>query len=94
MEVYNLSVENAPEFFANGILVHNCAYAYNTWRENSEKPARTALQEELAELRRDGMDETSLARIAWNREQKIAAEERAKTRGIRLSRDLGAPRKT
>ncbi len=71
-----------------------CMYSYNTWRENSEKPARTALQEELAELRASGLDETSIARIAWNREQKIAAEERTKTRGIRLSRDLGAPRKT
>lgn len=24
MPVYNLSVEGEPEFFANGILVHNC----------------------------------------------------------------------
>lgn len=47
------------------------SYAYNTWRQNSEKPARTGLQEELAQLRKDGMDESSLARIAWNREQTI-----------------------
>ena len=25
-DVYNLSVESTPEFFANGILVHNCRY--------------------------------------------------------------------
>jgi hypothetical protein len=31
--VYNISVENVPEYFANGILVHNCAWKYpqETW---------------------------------------------------------------
>jgi hypothetical protein len=30
--VYNLSVENQPEYFANNILVHNCVrYALMTW---------------------------------------------------------------
>ncbi|MGD1215162.1 MAG: hypothetical protein ABR861_09270 [Terriglobales bacterium] len=67
------------------------SYAYNTWRQNSEKPARTGLQEELAQLRKDGMDESSLARIAWNREQAILAEERTKAKGIRLSRSLDPP---
>ena len=90
-DVYNLSVADAEEFFANGILVHNCSYAYNTWRENSEKPARTALAEELAQMKKDGMDDTSLARIAWQREQNILAEEKQKTKGIRLTKSLESP---
>ncbi len=67
------------------------AQAYNTWRQNSEKPARTALQDELAQMRKDGMDESSLARIAWNREQAILSEERTKAKAIRLSRSLDPP---
>jgi hypothetical protein len=27
MPVYNLSVAEVPEYFANGVLVHNCRYA-------------------------------------------------------------------
>jgi hypothetical protein len=27
-EVYDLTVEDQPEFFAGGILVHNCAIAF------------------------------------------------------------------
>ena len=91
IDVYNLSVENAQEFFANGILVHNCSYAYNTWRQNSEKPARTALQEELEQLRKDGMDSTSLARIAWIREQALQKRDKEQSKGIRLSRSLTVP---
>jgi hypothetical protein len=69
------------------------SYAYNTWRQNSQKPERTAMQEELEEMRRSGMDETSLARIAWQREQAIQAKEKECSKGIRLSRDLSAPRR-
>lgn len=91
--MFNLSVEGCPEFFANGILVHNCSYGINTWRQNSEKPARTALAEEIAELKREGMDDTSLSRIAWQRELKIREQEKQKEKGIRLSRSLDAPSK-
>ena len=33
VQVYNLEVEGEPEYFANGVLVHNCkwAYARETW---------------------------------------------------------------
>ena len=68
------------------------SYAYNTWRANSQMPARTALQEELAKLRAEGMDETSLARIAWNREMKIREDEARKKKGIRLGRSLEPPK--
>ena len=67
------------------------AGGYNTWRENSEKPARTALQEELAQLRKDGADETTLARLAWQREKAIQAQERQSAKGVRLSRALDIP---
>ncbi len=72
----------------HGAWEDDCAdetmYGYNTWRENSEKPARTALQEELAQMRKDGMDENSLARIAWNRELAIRKQEQKAEKGIRL----------
>jgi hypothetical protein len=32
VEVFNLKVEDVPEFFANGILVHNCSWAHNDLR--------------------------------------------------------------
>jgi hypothetical protein len=68
-------------------------YAYNTWRQNSEKPARTALQEELAQLRKDGADDTTIARLAFQREKEIQAKERTSARGVRLSKALDTPRK-
>lgn len=61
------------------------SYAWNTWMSESVKPKRQALQEELDELRRGGMDETSLARYAWKREQELRAEEQREGRGIALS---------
>lgn len=67
------------------------AQGINTWRQNSEKPARTALAEELAQMRKEGMDETSLARIAWQREQAIQKEEKQQSKGIRLTRGLDTP---
>lgn len=60
------------------------SYAYNTWRQNSEKPARIALAEELAQMRTDGADETALARYAWRREQELQKQERKAAKGIRL----------
>lgn len=70
------------------------SYAYNTWRQNSQKPARTALQEELEEMRRSGMDETSIARIAWQREQAIRKQEQEQAKGVRLSRDYSPPKRS
>lgn len=69
------------------------SYGINTWRQNSEKPARTALQEELAQMRRDGASETAIARTAWMREQSIQKEEKNQKRGVRLTRALETPRR-
>lgn len=45
--VYNITVLDCPEYFANGILVHNCAdaarYIMSTgpyWRQRPRNPAR------------------------------------------------------
>jgi hypothetical protein len=46
---------------------------------------------ETLQLRKDGMGETSLARIAWNREQTILSDERTNAKAIRLTRGLKAP---
>lgn len=70
------------------------SYAYNTWRENSEKPQRTALAEELAEMRKNGVDETTIARIAWQREQAIQAEEKKRAKGVKLGGVPTLPRKS
>jgi hypothetical protein len=67
------------------------SYAFNTWRQNSEKPERIALADELTQMRKEGMDETSLARIAWKREQEIQAKEHKASKGIRLTRSLAIP---
>jgi hypothetical protein len=58
-KVYNLHVEDCHEFFANGILVHNC-YAANTWFSGSEKPAEVAMQAKLKAYQKAGMDAFSL----------------------------------
>jgi hypothetical protein len=67
------------------------SYGYNTWRENSRMPARTKLEEEIQEMRRNGIDETTIARVAWKREQEIQAEERQAAKGIPLGPKLGTP---
>jgi len=69
------------------------AQALNTWRQNSEKPARTALQEDLAQMRKDGADDTQIARFAFQKEQEIQKTERNQARGVRLTRALDIPRR-
>jgi hypothetical protein len=70
------------------------AQGINTWRENSEKPARTALAEELAQMRKDGMDETSIARVSWLKEKAIQDAEGKAKRGVRLTKVLDVPRRS
>jgi len=69
------------------------SYGFNTWRQNSEKPARTALQEDLARMRKEGVDETTIARLAFQREKEIQAKEKKQAKGVRLGRSLDAPGK-
>jgi len=83
--VYNLTVEGAEEFFANGVLVHNCSYAWNTWKQESVKPELVTLEQEIDQMRRDGVDETSIARYSWRRQQEIRMAEQKAEQGIALT---------
>jgi hypothetical protein len=48
LPVYNLSVEGCPEFFANGILVHNCDSTRFITAEWGPAPAPLTLDEKIA----------------------------------------------
>lgn len=74
-------------------LYDETAGGYNTFCDDSEKPARTALEEEMEKLKKDGLDETSIARIRWHREQTLKDQETEKARGIRLGGPRRAPRR-
>ena len=70
--VYNLSVDGEGEYFANGILVHNCdtdLYT-NTFLTGDRKPDDVARAEKLKELEKKGVDQRSLAVIKWKLERK------------------------
>lgn len=45
LPVYNIEVEGEPEYFANGILVHNCKYLVMSYPE----PTARSLEERIAE---------------------------------------------
>jgi hypothetical protein len=52
--VYNLSVEGEEEYFANGILVHNCRYAIaGALLDPADKPKEELLREKLAGIKDD-----------------------------------------
>jgi hypothetical protein len=49
--VYNLQVDETPEYYANGILVHNCAFTSDFDRKKNDSPDRMdALVWALTEL--------------------------------------------
>lgn len=55
-EVYNLAVAECPEYFANGVLVHNCDAALYAWRAHKAflaQPAPNAKTPEEIERERD-----------------------------------------
>lgn len=73
LAVYNLSVDKCHEYFANGILVHNCiadAIAYRGVKERAEEAAIAA------ESKRNDIPVNSAAyrRLQWEREQREALE--------------------
>lgn len=65
-------------------LYDETSYAYNIWLTESVKPARQEMAEELEQMRNDGMDETSIARYAWQRDQEIRRKEQKTAKGIPL----------
>lgn len=66
--VYNLTVVNCPEFFANDILVHNCMYAFALSEELSV-PAKITSQP-LADY--TGLPDRSLEAM-WRRDKQMMA---------------------
>jgi hypothetical protein len=82
--VYNLSVAGCPEYFANGILVHNCAYGYNTWLVEAVKPERLKMMEKVKAMRAKGIDETSIARWTMQETHRIAMKEKSQAQGLPL----------
>jgi hypothetical protein len=78
--VYNLTIQGEPEFFANGILVHNCDSARYGLKSRLS-PGRAPIEQRVAERVR-ASDPTS--RHIWT--QKFAAQERSAARGKLLPR--------
>lgn len=71
--VYNLEVEGSHEFYANGILTHNCdslRYAVMTWPMYAAKPREERLAEAV-----QGLDPTNAMLTA----RKFEIEERRTT---------------
>ena len=55
-----MTVEDCPEFFANGVLVHNSVYSLNTFVDETIKPREAKAAETLQQYREAGLDEHSL----------------------------------
>lgn len=73
-KVYNLSVEDEQEYFANGILVHNCdtdLYGLNNFVTGEVKPNEIAVGEKIEELRQKGVDERSIAVVKFRLEKEL-----------------------
>lgn len=60
--VYNLTVEGTPEFFANGVLVHNChdmvGFAVASREYPADAPTKVTPEHQHPGLRRDGTRKT------------------------------------
>jgi hypothetical protein len=67
--VYDLSVEDCHEFFANGILVHN-SYAANTFFESAVKPKDVAFLEKIQKMKEAGSNDHTL----WIEQQRRLLE--------------------
>jgi hypothetical protein len=81
LPVYNVEVEGQHEYFANGILVHNCKYVLMSHPEPAEKSLKQRAAEAVKPLAEAG-DLTS----ALIRYQQIMEEEQVSYRPARLGR--------
>lgn len=61
VDVYNLSVADCPEYFANGILVHNCRYALMSVEAPSEKPVIDKHNTQTLDLIESQLDQSARA---------------------------------
>ena len=60
------------------------AYAYNTWLVEAVKPERMKMLERVAKMRKDGVDETSVARWSMQEAYRISQKEKATAKGLPL----------
>lgn len=80
-DVYNLSVEGLPEFYANGILVHNCDATLYAWREcrhyfqDSATPKLARNSQEYADAQYDAMVDAHENRTAGDNDDTIDQDE-------------------
>jgi hypothetical protein len=62
------------------------SYAYNTWLVESVKPERMKMMERVRQMRKDGRDETAIARWSLQEAYKIAMKEKSQADGLPLTR--------
>ena len=65
-DVYDLEVSETPEFYANGILVHNCRYGLKTYLGAADKPIEVERQEVFE--RHQDPQERAMTMLAWDAE--------------------------
>lgn len=64
--VYNLTVENQPEYFANGVLVHNCRYLLHSQNSaNLREPQRVFVQRHLDKVREQNPN-IDVSQLVWS----------------------------
>jgi len=76
--VYNLSVEKAEEYFANGILVHNCRYGLHSHsRTTNREPRQSFVKRHMNKHKAEAADFNDLVWQARLAEEQYAKENQA-----------------
>lgn len=74
-DVYDLEVDGEHEFFANGILVHNCRYGLKSKLEPGRKPNDQVVADRIREMQEAGLDEHSLTIHAYRMTHDLAEQD-------------------
>lgn len=81
--VFNLSIEGEQEYFANGILVHNCRYAMLSMLKEKGKPEEVKVAEKIASI------EDPVGRAIFAYKHMLAKQGPRKAIGVRSRRPIG-----
>lgn len=81
--VFNLSIEGEQEYFANGILVHNCRYAMLSMLKEKGKPGEIKVAEKIASI------EDPVGRAIYAYKHMLAKQGPRKAIGVRSRRPVG-----
>lgn len=65
-------------------ILDETRYGYNTYFDPSAAPANVALDKEIEEMKKRGLDENSLAHYRWKRQAEIDEQQRQAAKGIPL----------